>query len=101
MKRALVFMLTCVSVPTWSADSFSSIAKPIGKHMHTLGNAFACELLAGTRGFANAPQCRDRNASALSDYREFDKSADKKTLRECMKPDNLIDDDVRKCMKGL
>jgi len=26
---------------------------------------------------------------------------ERKTLRECIKPGNVIDDDVRKCMKGM
>lgn len=101
MKRTLVFVLACVSSTAWSANSVSSIAKPLGRHIGALNNAFACTVMAGTPGINKAPQCRDSDTPAPVNAREFDKAADKKTLRECMKPDNLIDDDVRKCMKGL
>ncbi|MFJ4142638.1 hypothetical protein [Pseudomonas sp. NPDC089734] len=101
MKRTLVFILACISSSAESASPVTSITKPLSKHMHTLSNAFACTIMADTAGINKAPQCRDNNKPAPTDTREFDKAADKKTLRECMKPYNLIDDDVRKCMKGF
>ncbi|KQQ55599.1 hypothetical protein ASF84_09665 [Pseudomonas sp. Leaf127] len=101
MKRTVVLIIACACSPAWSAGSLSSVAQPLGKHMQTLSNAFVCDVMAGTPGINNTPQCRDRNNPARTESRELDRTADRKTLRECMKPDNLIDEDVRKCMKGL
>ncbi|MBC3953672.1 hypothetical protein [Pseudomonas triticifolii] len=100
MKHTLVLVSVCFSSLAWSASSITEITKPFGKHIHALSNAFACDILAGTR-LNQAPQCRNRDNPALTDSRDIDKAADRKSLRECIKPDNLIDDDVRKCMKGF
>jgi hypothetical protein len=32
---------------------------------------------------------------------EFARQPDRRTLQDCIKPGNVIDDDVRNCMKGL
>lgn len=99
MKRTLVLIVACICIsPAWSA---SRNTQPMAQHIKTLADAFACTVMAGTPGVNKAPQCRDSDDPAPVNAREFDKAANKKTLRECMKPDNLIDDDVRKCMKGL
>lgn len=97
MKRTLMFVLVVSSSSAWSA---SSIQQPIAKHLHTLSSAFACEIMTGT-SLGGTTQCRNRNNPARTKARQFDKAADKKALRECIKPGNLIDDDVRKCMNGL
>ncbi len=100
MKRTLVLVSVCFSSLAWSASSITEITNPLGKHIHTLTNAFACDILAGT-SLSQAHQCRDKANTSLTNSHDLDKAADKKSLRECIKPDNLIDDDVRNCMKGL
>ncbi|MEE4752723.1 hypothetical protein V2K79_11725 [Pseudomonas alliivorans] len=101
MNRTLAFVLACISLPVWSASLITFVAKPLGKHIQTLSNAFACEVTAGMPGASRSPQCRNRNNPAPTNSRELDNATDVKTLRECMKPNNLIDEDVRKCMKGI
>lgn len=66
--------------------------------IHSLSNAFLCDTFKGVRtGLGNAieTQCTQRAAA------EFAAIPDQKTLRECIKPGNVIDEDVRKCMKGM
>ncbi|MBV1810069.1 hypothetical protein [Pseudomonas viridiflava] len=101
MNRTLTFVLACISLPAWSASPNAFEATPLSKHIHTLSNAFACEVTAGMPGARKSPKCRNGNNPALTNSRGLDKTADRKTLRECMKPDNLIDEDVRTCMKGI
>ena len=101
MNRTLTFVLACISLPAWSASPNAFEATPFCKHIHTLSNAFACEVTAGMPGARKSPQCRNGNNPALTNSSDLDKTADRKTLRECMKPDNLIDENVRACMKGL
>ncbi|MEE4691028.1 hypothetical protein V2K77_13170 [Pseudomonas alliivorans] len=101
MNRTLAFVFACINLPVWSASPITFVAKPLGKHIQTLSNAFACEITAEMPGASQLPQCRNRNNPTLTNSRELDKAADVKTLRECMKPNNLIDEDVRKCMKGI
>ena len=101
MNRTLTFVLACISLPAWSASPITSVVKPLSKHIQTLSNAFACEVTAGMPGARKSPKCRNENNPALTNSRGLDKTADRKTLRECMKPDNLIDEDVRTCMKGI
>ncbi|MBI6576183.1 hypothetical protein YA0001_16185 [Pseudomonas viridiflava] len=101
MNRTLTFVLVCISLPVWSASPITFVATPLSKHIQTLSNAFACEVTAGMPGARKSPQCRNGNNPALTNSSDLDKTADRKTLRECMKPDNLIDENVRACMKGL
>ncbi|QXG27069.1 hypothetical protein KTT56_09570 [Pseudomonas viridiflava] len=101
MNRTLTFVLACISLPAWSASPNAFEATPLSKHIHTLSNAFACEVTARMPGARKSPKCRNGNNPALTNSRGLDKTADRKTLRECMKPDNLIDEDVRTCMKGI
>jgi len=63
-----------------------------------LANASLCESFKGDRsafGQAMNKQCQNRKRA------DFDAIQDEKTLKDCIKPANLIDDDVRKCMKGI
>ncbi|MCF9021406.1 MULTISPECIES: hypothetical protein [Pseudomonas syringae group] len=101
MNCTLTFVLACVGLPAWSASANAFEAAPLSKHIQTLSNAFACEVTAGMPGARKSPQCRNGNNPALTNSSDLDKTADRKTLRECMKPDNLIDENVRACMKGL
>ncbi|WP_122574523.1 hypothetical protein [Pseudomonas viridiflava] len=101
MNRTLTFVLACISLPAWSASPINSVVTPLSKHIQTLSNAFACEVTFGMPGARKSPQCRNQNNPALTNSRDLNKTADRKTLRECMKPDNLIDEAVRACMKGL
>lgn len=41
MNRTLAFVLACISLPVWSASPITFVAKPLGKHIQTLSNAFA------------------------------------------------------------
>lgn len=99
MTRTLIVALVagCIA-STASADSLRS---SIAKNIHRLGNAFACEVLTGTSSLNKTPQCRGGKTAARVDDPAIDNVADRRSLQECIKPGNLIDEDVRKCMKGL
>ncbi|MNF11394.1 hypothetical protein D3C80_2126060 [compost metagenome] len=42
-----------------------------------------------------------RNNRRDAENREIRSAPQIKSARECAKPDNVIDEDVRRCMKGL
>lgn len=93
---------TLASLLLLTGSSFTLAAQPLALPFvvgaQQTANATLCESFKGDKsplGKAMNKQCRDR-ASA-----EFDEMQDEKTLKECMKPGNVIDNDVRKCMKGL
>jgi len=97
MKRAttILFLLCCTSANALAADP---VTLPVIIQVQKLANASVCEAYKGdasSLGKAITRQCRNRERA------EFDAIGDKKPLKDCMKPGNVIDDDVRKCMKGI
>lgn len=97
MKRAttFLFLLSCTSV---SALAANPVTQPVIIQVQKLANASVCEAYksdASSLGKAIDKQCRNRARA------EFDAIEDEKTLKDCMKPGNVIDEDVRKCMKGI
>jgi len=97
MNRASFFLLGCLSL-TGTTVADEPVAQAIATQTNRLASAYLCESVKGDRspfGLAMSTQCRNRQRA------EFDAIQDQKPLRDCMKPGNVIDDDVRKCMKGL
>ncbi|WP_367279061.1 hypothetical protein [Pseudomonas sp.] len=95
MKRMSVILMICSSANAWAADP---VVTPFVVQLQRTANASLCESYKGDRspmGLAMNKQCRNRA------HAEFEEIQDEKPLRDCMKPGNVIDDDVRKCMKGL
>ena len=95
MKGFLVSTLLVASV---SAQAAEPNRGPLGSSINQLSRALVCDAFQnGLTGVGKAikDQCADQAAA------EFAAVPERKTLRECIKPGNVIDDDVRKCMKGM
>lgn len=92
----ILFLLSCTSVNASVADpvTLPVMTIPVQK----LTNASLCESFKSDPsafGKAMTRQCQNRKRA------EFDTIPDQKPLKNCIKPGNVIDDDVRKCMKGI
>ncbi|RMT26409.1 hypothetical protein [Pseudomonas amygdali] len=95
MKRIIATLIACISSPAWAVDPATL---PMVVQMQKAANAATCESYKGDTsplGKAVKKQCRNRAKA------EFEDMQDEKPLRDCGKPGNVIDDDVRKCMKGM
>jgi len=95
MKGFLVSTLLVVSVTTQAAEQNRGLP---GNGINQLSNAFVCDTFRGDLsgvGKTIQAQCSKRAAT------DFAAMPERKSLRECIKPGNVIDDDVRKCMKGM
>ncbi|MCD5972032.1 hypothetical protein [Pseudomonas quasicaspiana] len=96
MKRlAALFLFICPSLPAFAVDP---VMLPMVVQMQKTANAAMCESYKGSTspiGIAMNKQCQNREKA------EFEGIQDAKPLKDCIKPGNVIDDDVRKCMKGL
>ncbi|KAA3534260.1 MULTISPECIES: hypothetical protein [Pseudomonas] len=87
--------IACISSPAWAVDPATL---PMVVQMQKAANAATCESYKGDTsplGKAVNKQCRNRAKA------EFEDRQDENPLRDCIKPGNVIDDDVRKCMKGM
>lgn len=97
-KNLMVLLIGCTLPATiWAAGAPKPAVIPIQK----IADAMLCGAFEeSSSGFAKAMQkrCSAPQRKARAD---FDRSADKRTLQDCIKPGNLIDDDVRKCIKGF
>jgi len=97
MNHIPTLLIVCMSV-TANAFAANSIGQPWVDQTRKLANASVCEVFRGDRtsfGAGMNRQCRENQRA------DFDAIQDRKSLRDCIKPGNVIDDDVRKCMKGL
>ena len=66
--------------------------------IHRLSSTFVCDAFKGDRSsFGKTMQTRCANQAAA----EFAALPERKSLKDCIKPGNVIDDDVRACMKGM
>lgn len=89
----ILFLLSCTSINASAADP---VTQPMSIPVQKLANV--CEFLKGDPsafGRAVNKQCQNRKRA------DFDAIKDEKPLKDCIKPGNVIDDDVRKCMKGI
>ena len=94
MKHVIAIVLTSTSLAAWA----DPVTLPMIIQMQKLANASMCESYKGDTsplGKAMNKQCRNRARA------EFEAIQDEKPLRDCIKPGNVIDEDVRKCMKGI
>ncbi|KPA87553.1 hypothetical protein PF66_05936 [Pseudomonas asplenii] len=92
------WIITAAMLFVCSTGSAQPITQPFTAQVQKVSDAVLCGVYKGQRSeFANVmnKQCR---AQARA---EFDGLPDRKALKDCIKPGNVIDDDVRKCMKGL
>ncbi len=94
MKHVIAIVLTSTSLAAWA----DPVTLPMIIQMQKLANASMCESYKDNTsplGKAMNKQCRNRARA------EFEAIQDEKPLRDCIKPGNVIDEDVRKCMKGI
>lgn len=98
---ALLAITTCViaeeekSLPTKAAEGIAPYAKAIGDGI----NRGVMEFMAGTGGgIGNAAKAN--LAQQDKAVREANRGT-RKTMKECIKPGNVIDDDVKECTEGL
>lgn len=92
------WMFTALMLGTCNLACAEPFAMPLVRHVQKTVDMTMCESYKGSRsefGQLMNKQCRNRMRA------EFDSLPDEKTLKDCIKPGNVIDDDVRKCMKGL
>lgn len=95
MKRILGFWALLAAGQVWAIDP---VSVPMAVQMQRAANLSMCETYKGDKspvGKVMNKRCRERAAAELNEMQ------DERSLKECIKPGNLIDDDVRKCMKGL
>lgn len=80
---------------TDQGDAIRPAAEAYGKGMQKLVN----ELFAGSKG----PMGEAARANLKAqDKREREANRGvRRTMKECIKPGNVIDDDVKECMEGL
>ncbi|MDX1766312.1 MAG: hypothetical protein R3313_05170 [Candidatus Saccharimonadales bacterium] len=104
MKRILLALVITSSptlaeeskpVATQVGDALRPAAEAYGKTVNTLVNEF----LAGSKG----PMGQAARANIKSqDQREREANRGvRRTMKECIKPGNVIDDDVKECIEGL
>lgn len=104
MKRILLALALAASpafaeeskpVATQVGDALRPAAEAYGKGMQTLVN----ELFAGSKG----PMGEAARANLKAqDKREREANRGvRRTMKECIKPGNVIDDDVKECIEGL
>jgi hypothetical protein len=104
MKRMLLALALAASpalaeeskpVATQVGDALRPAAEAYGKGMQKLVN----ELFAGSKG----PMGEAARANLKTqDKREREANRGvRRTMKECIKPGNVIDDDVKECMEGL
>lgn len=104
MKRMLLALALAASpalaeeskpVATQVGDALRPAAEAYGKGMQKLVN----ELFAGSKG----PMGEAARANLKAqDKREREANRGvRRTMKECIKPGNVIDDDVKECVEGL
>jgi hypothetical protein len=95
MKTTTAILLACASFGAWAADP---VTQPMVMQIQKFANASVCESYKGDKsplGKSITQNCKNRQRA------EFEALEDEKPLKDCIKPGNVIDDDVRKCMKGI
>lgn len=104
MKRTLLALTLAASpviaeeskpIATQVGDAIRPAAETYGKGMQKLVNEF----FAGSKG----PMGEAARANLKAqDKREREANRGvRRTMKECIKPGNVIDDDVKECMEGL
>lgn len=104
MKRILLALALALSpalaeeskpIATQVGDAMRPAAEAYGRGVHQLVNEF----FAGSKG----PMGEAARASLKAqDRREREANRGvRRSMRECIKPGNVIDDDVKECMDGL
>lgn len=106
MKRILLALVLIASpalaeeskpIATQVGEAMRPAAEAYGKGMQQLVNEF----FAGSKG----PMGEAARASLKAqNQREREREANRgirRTMKECIKPGNVIDDDVKECMEGL
>ncbi|QMV64650.1 hypothetical protein VUJ49_06220 [Pseudomonas berkeleyensis] len=104
MKRMLLALALAASpafaeeskpVATQVGDALRPAAEAYGKGMQKLVN----ELFAGSKGPMGEAA---RSNLKAQDKREREANRGvRRTMKECIKPGNVIDDDVKECIEGL
>lgn len=106
MKAAsLTFILASLALPS-SADDSKPLATQAGEavqpYAKQIGHAIdrtVMEFFAGEDGLMG-----DAARSNLKVQEQTERQANRstrKTMKECIKPGNVIDDDVKECVEGL
>ncbi|MGY0521965.1 hypothetical protein [Pseudomonas aeruginosa] len=84
-----------VSLATQAGEATAPIAEAIGSGFSRI----VTEFMAGTDGMAGDAA---RKSLKMQDKREREANRGvRKTMKECIKPGNVIDDDVKECLEGL
>jgi len=104
MKRILL-VLALVASPILAEES-KPIATQVGDAMRPAAEAYGKtvsrwtdEFFAGSKGVLGDAA---RANLKVRDQREREANRGvRRTMKECIKPGNVIDDDVRECMEGL
>lgn len=104
MKRMLIAIALTSSpalaeeskpIATQAGDAIRPAAEAYGKTVDKLAN----ELFAGSKGPIGEAARTNLKAQDLRE-REANRGV-RRTMKECIKPGNVIDDDVKECTEGL
>jgi hypothetical protein len=104
MKRMLL-ALALASSPALAEES-KPVATQVGDALRPAAEAYSKtvdklvnELFAGSKGPMGEAARANLNNRDLQE-REANRGV-RRTMKECIKPGNVIDDDVKECMEGL
>lgn len=105
MKRMLLALALATSpilaeeskpVATQIGEAMRPAAEAYGKTMNRLVNEYMAGASKGPLGDAARANLK------AQDQREREANRGvRRTMKECIKPENVIDDDVKECMEGL
>lgn len=104
MKRMLLALALASSpalaeeskpVATQVGDAIRPAAEAYGKTVNTLVNEF----FAGSKGPLG--EAARSNLKSQDQREREDNRGVRRTMKECIKPGNVIDDDVKECIEGL
>lgn len=103
MKK-LLLALAITSAPAIAEEEISttaeitraavSAAEPAGRILHDVIR----EIVAGNNGMLSS---KNMHTDEIEPSPQQKTRSTRKTMKECIKPENVIDDDVKECMEGL
>ncbi|WP_439860984.1 hypothetical protein [Pseudomonas sp. MBLB4136] len=104
MKQALIALLI-LSAPAFADDEkpvATQAAETISPYVEAFSKSVSrtlAEVMAGGKG----PMAEGARANLkMQDQREREANrGTRKSMKECIKPGNVIDDDVKECIEGL
>jgi len=110
MPRLKTMRTILIALLTMATSTFAEETKPLatqaGEAIAPYAEAFSnsvsrtmTEIMAGGKG--SIAEGARANLKALDQRERVANRGTRKSMKECIKPGNVIDDDVKECMEGL